>query len=50
MSLFQLGNNEKAEPLLEAALRANPKDDQVEMVLVKVLINAQKLPGGHPRS
>ena len=44
MSYFQLGENEKAQPLLESALRANPKDDQVEMVLVHILINAQKLP------
>jgi predicted Zn-dependent protease len=43
MSYFQLGKNDKAEPLLEAALRANPKDDQVEMVLIHILINAQKL-------
>jgi len=43
MSYFQLGKNEKAEPLLDSALRANPKDDQVEMVLIHILINAQKL-------
>ena len=43
MSYFQMGNNEKAEPLLETALRANPKDDQVTMVLIHILINAQKL-------
>ena len=44
MSYFQLGKNDKAEPLLESALRANPKDDQVAMVLVHILINARKLP------
>jgi tetratricopeptide (TPR) repeat protein len=44
MSYSQLGKPDKAEPLLEKALRANPKDDQVEMVLVKVLINMQRLP------
>src|SRR5579862_4628277 len=43
MSYFQIGRNDKAQPLLESALRANPKDDQVEMVLVHVLINQQKL-------
>jgi len=43
MSYSQLGKPDKAEPLLEKALRANPKDDQVEMVLVKVLINMQRL-------
>jgi tetratricopeptide (TPR) repeat protein len=44
MSYFQLGQNDKAQPLLEKALRANPKEDMVEMVLVKVLISAHKLP------
>jgi tetratricopeptide (TPR) repeat protein len=44
MSYFQLGKSDKAQPLLETALRANPKDDQVEMVLVHVLINAKRLP------
>src|SRR6516162_5344869 len=43
MSYFQLGKPDKSEPLLEKALRANPKDDQVEMVLVKVLISMRKL-------
>src|SRR3954454_19456319 len=38
MSYFQLGKNDKAEPLLESALRANPKDDQVEMILIHILI------------
>ena len=42
--LFSAGKPDKAEPLLEKALRANPKDDQVEMVLVHILINMQKLP------
>src|ERR1700722_20099306 len=31
MSYFQLGMNEKAEPLLRSALRAKPNDDQLEM-------------------
>src|ERR1700749_4137316 len=29
MSYFQLGEDDKAAPLLRAALKANPKDDQV---------------------
>jgi predicted Zn-dependent protease len=49
MSYFQLGKNEKAQPLLETALRANPKDDQVEMVLVRILINERKLPEASSR-
>jgi tetratricopeptide (TPR) repeat protein len=44
MSYFQLGNSEKAEPFLETSLRANPKDDQVEMVLIHILIGSKKLP------
>lgn len=44
MSYFQMGENDKAQPLLETALRANPKDNQVAMVLIHILINAQKLP------
>jgi tetratricopeptide (TPR) repeat protein len=44
MSYSQLGKPDKAEPLLEKALHADPKDDQVEMVLVKVLISMQRLP------
>jgi tetratricopeptide (TPR) repeat protein len=43
MSYFQLGEDDKAQPLLETALRANSKDDQVEMVLVHILINTHKL-------
>jgi tetratricopeptide (TPR) repeat protein len=43
MSYFQLGKNDKAEPLLETALKSNPSDDQVEMVLVHILINTQRL-------
>jgi tetratricopeptide (TPR) repeat protein len=43
MSYVQLGEPGKAEPLLQAAFRANPKDDQVEMVLIQIQINAQKL-------
>jgi tetratricopeptide (TPR) repeat protein len=42
MSYFQLGMNEKAEPLLQAALRANPGDDHVEMILAHILINSKK--------
>jgi predicted Zn-dependent protease len=49
MSYFQLGRNDKAQPLLETALRANPKDDQVEMVLVHILINERKLPEASSR-
>jgi tetratricopeptide (TPR) repeat protein len=43
MSYFQLGEDGKAEPLLRAAFRVNPKDDQVEMVFCQVLVNAKKL-------
>jgi predicted Zn-dependent protease len=43
MSYFQLGEDIKAEPLLRAALRANAKDDQVEMMLCHILINEKKL-------
>jgi tetratricopeptide (TPR) repeat protein len=43
MSYFQLGEDGKAEPLLRAALLANPKDDQVEMILCQVLIHEKKL-------
>src|SRR5579863_5412598 len=43
MSYVQLGEDQKGEPLLRKALRANPKDDQVEMMLSRVLINAAKL-------
>jgi predicted Zn-dependent protease len=42
MSYFQLGVNEKAEPLLRAALSANPTDDNVEMILAHILINLKK--------
>jgi predicted Zn-dependent protease len=39
MSYVQLGEDQKAEPLLRKALRANPKDDQIEMMLSRLLIN-----------
>lgn len=42
MSYAQLGVDEKALPLLQAAFRANTKDDQVEMILARVLINSKK--------
>jgi predicted Zn-dependent protease len=42
MSYFQLGENERAEPLIRAALQANPKDDQAEMALAQVLIRQRK--------
>jgi tetratricopeptide (TPR) repeat protein len=42
MTYFQLGKNDKAEPLLSAALRANPSDDKVEMILVHILINLKR--------
>ena len=42
MSYFQLGVNEKAEPLLRAAQSANPADDNVEMILAHILINLKK--------
>ncbi len=41
-SYSRLGLSEKAEPLLRAALRANPADDNVEMILVNILINLKK--------
>ncbi|MGD0417864.1 MAG: tetratricopeptide repeat protein [Terriglobales bacterium] len=43
MSYVQLGEDQKAEPLLRKALRANPKDDQIEMMLSRLLINTAKL-------
>src|ERR1700739_1019913 len=43
MSYVQLGEDEKAEPLLRKALRTNPTDDQIEMVLARMLINEKKL-------
>jgi predicted Zn-dependent protease len=43
MSYVQLGENDKAEPLLSKALRANPKDDKIEMMLARTLINEKKL-------
>ncbi len=42
MSYFQLGVNEKAEPLLQAWRCANPTDDQVEMMLAHILINLRR--------
>jgi predicted Zn-dependent protease len=44
MSYAQLGENEKAEPLLQAALRRNAGDDSIEMMLARVLLNLKKLP------
>ncbi|MBS1804159.1 MAG: tetratricopeptide repeat protein [Acidobacteria bacterium] len=43
MSYVQLGEDDKAEPLLRKALKANPKDDKVEMMLTRMLINDKKL-------
>jgi predicted Zn-dependent protease len=43
MSYFQLGADDKAEPLLRNALRTKPGDDQLEMVLTHILINSKKL-------
>src|SRR3569833_4371319 len=43
MSYVQLGENDKAEPLLRKALRANHKDDKVEMMLARLLINEKKM-------
>jgi tetratricopeptide (TPR) repeat protein len=42
MSYFRLGADEKAEPLLRAALKANPTDDAVEITLAHILINLKK--------
>jgi predicted Zn-dependent protease len=42
MSYFQLGADEKAEPLLRAALKANPTDNTIEMMLAHILINLRK--------
>jgi predicted Zn-dependent protease len=39
---FQFGENQKAEPLLRAALRAKPTDDNIEMILVNNLIKLNK--------
>ncbi len=43
MSYFQMGEDAKAEPLLRAALKSNPKDDQLEMIFAQDLIHLQKL-------
>lgn len=43
MSYFQMGEDEKAEPLLRTALKAHPRDDQIEMKLAQTLINLHKL-------
>ncbi len=42
MSYAQLGAEDKAEPFLKSALRANPNDDQVQMTLVRILISSRK--------
>lgn len=42
MSYFQLGMNEKAEPLLRSAMRTKPDDNDVEMILSHILINVHK--------
>jgi len=42
ISYFEMGENKKAEAPLQAALRANPVDDNVEMTLARVLINTRK--------
>jgi predicted Zn-dependent protease len=42
MSYFQLGEAEKAEPLLKAAAHANPADDRTEMMLAHNEINLKK--------
>jgi predicted Zn-dependent protease len=39
----QLGDDAKAEPLLRKALRADPKDDKIEMMLARLLLNQKKL-------
>ena len=38
MSYYQLGQNAKAEPLLKAAVAANPEDNQAELALAQVQI------------
>jgi predicted Zn-dependent protease len=43
MSYVQLGEDAKAEPLLAKALKANPTDDRIEMMLARVLLNGRKL-------
>ena len=42
MSYFQLGMQDKVEPLLRAALHADPADNNVEMMLAHILINLHK--------
>lgn len=42
MSDFLMGKDEKAEPLLRAAQRANPADNSLEMMLANDLINLKK--------
>lgn len=39
MSYFQLGENEKAEPLLRSALHNEPSNNTIEMMLAHLLIN-----------
>ena len=39
---FQFGENQKAEPLLRAAQRATPTDDNIEMILVNNLIKLNR--------
>ncbi|MDE3200292.1 MAG: tetratricopeptide repeat protein [Acidobacteriota bacterium] len=42
MSYFQLGENTRAEPLLLKALQAHPDDDHLEMMVINLLLGAQK--------
>jgi tetratricopeptide (TPR) repeat protein len=43
-----MGENEKAEPLLEAAVRANPNDENAQMALARVLIGLKKYDAATP--
>ncbi len=48
MSYLELGDHEKAEPLLEAAVRANPNDDNLEMALARNLVDLGKYEAATP--
>jgi tetratricopeptide (TPR) repeat protein len=48
MSYFKMGEHEQAEPLLEAAVVANPSDDNLEMALARTLIDLRKYDAATP--
>jgi len=48
MSYFEMGQREEAEPLLEAAVRANPSDDNLQMALARTLVGLGKYDAAPP--